>query len=94
MSTRSSLKIDIPTAEEDAVITAAAWNDPDNQPLTDIELAQFRQVVGYSNDLVTKVSATVQFDAEVLSAFHASGEEWQTLMNNVLRDWLRSHSPE
>ena len=33
-----------PTPEEDAEITAAALSDPDAQPLTDEELAQFRPV--------------------------------------------------
>jgi hypothetical protein len=32
----------LPTPEEDAAITAAALADPDNPPLTDAELAQFR----------------------------------------------------
>jgi len=32
----------IPSDEEDAVITAAALADPDAQPLTDEELAQFK----------------------------------------------------
>lgn len=31
-----------PTPEEDVAITAAALSDPDNQPLTDAELAQFQ----------------------------------------------------
>lgn len=39
-------KIEIPTAEEDTAITTAALNDPDNQPLSDIELSQFKRI-GY-----------------------------------------------
>jgi hypothetical protein len=35
----------IPTPDEDAAITAAALSDPDNPPLTDAELAQFRASV-------------------------------------------------
>jgi len=35
-------RLRMPTDEEDAEITAAALTDPDNPPLTDEELAQFR----------------------------------------------------
>jgi uncharacterized protein (DUF4415 family) len=38
----------------------------------------------------TKVSTTIRFDAEVLAAFKATGDGWQTRMNDVLRDWLKS----
>ncbi|MBF0308828.1 MAG: hypothetical protein HQL56_04785 [Magnetococcales bacterium] len=36
--------IEIPTPEEDARITAAALNDPDNLPLLDVELVQFKRL--------------------------------------------------
>lgn len=38
----------------------------------------------------TKVSTTIRFDAEVLAAFKATGDGWQTRMNEVLKEWLRS----
>jgi uncharacterized protein (DUF4415 family) len=38
----------------------------------------------------TKISTTIRFDAEVLAAFKATGDGWQTRMNDVLKDWLRS----
>lgn len=39
----------------------------------------------------TKISTTIRFDADILAAFKAQGEGWQTRMNDALRDWLRSH---
>lgn len=39
----------------------------------------------------TKISTTIRFDAEVLEAFRATGDGWQTRMNDALKDWLRSH---
>lgn len=39
----------------------------------------------------TKVSTTIRFDADVLAAFKAHGDGWQTRMNDALRDWLKSH---
>lgn len=38
----------------------------------------------------TKISTTIRFDAEVLAAFKATGDGWQTRMNDALKDWLRS----
>ncbi|MYN17028.1 hypothetical protein GTP81_09710 [Rugamonas sp. FT107W] len=38
----------------------------------------------------TKVSTTIRFDAEVLAGFKATGEGWQTRMNDVLKEWLKS----
>jgi uncharacterized protein (DUF4415 family) len=39
----------------------------------------------------TKISTTIRFDAEVLEAFKASGDGWQTRMNDALKEWLKSH---
>lgn len=34
----------------------------------------------------TKISTTIRFDADVLAAFKAHGDGWQTRMNDALRD--------
>lgn len=39
----------------------------------------------------TKISTTIRFDADVLAAFKAQGDGWQTRMNDALKEWLRSH---
>jgi uncharacterized protein (DUF4415 family) len=33
----------------------------------------------------------VRSDADVAEAFRATGEGWQTRMNDALRAWLREH---
>ena len=38
-----------------------------------------------------KVSTTIRFDVEVITAFKAKGDGWQTRMNDALKDWLRTH---
>jgi len=38
-----------------------------------------------------KVSTTIRFDADVLAALKATGKGWQTRVNEVMRDWLRTH---
>jgi uncharacterized protein (DUF4415 family) len=41
----------------------------------------------------TKEHVNVRFDSEVLEQFRASGPGWQTRMNAVLADWLKTHTP-
>jgi uncharacterized protein (DUF4415 family) len=38
-----------------------------------------------------KVQLTVRYDADIVEAFKATGEGWQTRMNNALREWLQTH---
>jgi uncharacterized protein (DUF4415 family) len=40
-----------------------------------------------------KVPLTMRVDQEVRDTFKATGRGWQTRMNNVLRDWARTHLP-
>jgi uncharacterized protein (DUF4415 family) len=37
-----------------------------------------------------KVSTTIRFDADILEAFKATGDGWQTRMNDALKEWLRA----
>jgi uncharacterized protein (DUF4415 family) len=37
-----------------------------------------------------KASTTIRLDVEVLEAFKAMGKGWQTRMNNVLKDYVKS----
>jgi uncharacterized protein (DUF4415 family) len=39
----------------------------------------------------TKELVSLRIDKEVLDAFRASGEGWQTRMNDVLRQWAAEH---
>ncbi len=40
-----------------------------------------------------KVSTTIRLSADVVQAFRASGDGWQTRIDAALKDWLRTHSP-
>ena len=39
-----------------------------------------------------KVPTTIRFDQDVLATLRASGRGWQTRVNDVIREWLRSNS--
>lgn len=70
----------IPTAQEDAIITAAALSDPDAIPFTDAQWDAARPLVriGHPRVGTPKVPSTIRFDADVLAALKASGKGWQT----------------
>jgi uncharacterized protein (DUF4415 family) len=86
-----SKKLIKPTDIEEAQINAAALGDPDNQPLTDNELQQFRKVPGRPQGSGKKEQVTIRLDIEVLDQFRASGNGWQTRINDALRDWIKQH---
>ena len=83
----------LPTAAEDAVITAAANADPDARPFTDAEWAQVRPLVRRGRPLGSgsKAQVTLRLDREVLEAFKATGEGWQTRINDALKNWVQTH---
>lgn len=75
--------------------TATVSNDADDAPeLTDAFFEQADEYIG--EELVrrgrpsgsNKVSTTIRFDADVLTALKASGRGWQTRVNNVVREWI------
>lgn len=84
-----------PTAEEDAVITAAAMSDPDAVPLTDAEweAVKPRLRLGRPPATVTKERITIRLSREVVEQFRASGNGWQTRVDAALKEWLKTHSP-
>lgn len=86
-----SKKLIRPTDSEDAQISAAALADPDNPPLTDTELKQFRRGRGRPQGSGKKEQVTLRLDAEILEHFRASGNGWQTRINDALRDWSKHH---
>ena len=40
-----------------------------------------------------KVHVNLRLDADVVNAFRASGDGWQTRLNAALKEWLKTHSP-
>lgn len=86
-----SKKLIRPTDTEDAQITAAALTDPDNLPLTNEELQQFRRTRGRPQGSGKKEQVTLRIDTEILEQFRATGNGWQTRINDALRDWIKQH---
>lgn len=40
---------------------------------------------------ITKVAVNVRYDQDVIDAFKADGDGWQTRMNAALREWAGEH---
>ena len=86
----------VPTAAEDAAITAAANADPDARPLTDAEWDAGRTArrVGVRGPqrAPTKVSLTIRYSPEVVDFFRATGDGWQGRMDQVLKDYVANYA--
>ena len=84
----------LPTPAEDAAITAAAMADPDAVPFTDAEWEQVKPLVrrGSPQGSGTKTQVTLRLDVEVVEKFRASGDGWQTRINDALKSWVRTHA--
>lgn len=81
----------MPTPEEDAAINAGINADPDTYELSKAEFRQLKRG-GRPKSASPKVQLTVRYDADIVEAFKAGGDGWQTRMNSALRDWLKTHS--
>ncbi len=86
-----SKKLIRPNDIEEAQINAAALADPDNLPLTDNELQQFQRTLGRLQGSGEKEQITIWIDAEILEQFRATGNRWQTRINDALRNWIKQH---
>ncbi len=83
-----------PTPAEDAAITAAAMSDPDAVPFTDAEWVQVKPLVRRGRPLGsgTKTQVTLRLDVDVVDKFRASGDGWQTRINDALKSWVQTHA--
>ena len=94
IKTRSGRVLILPTPEEDAAITVAATSDPDAMPFTDAEWAQVKPLVRRGRPLGsgTKTQVTLRLDADIVDKFRASGDGWQTRINDALKSWVQTHN--
>ncbi|NKC16736.1 MAG: hypothetical protein GKR94_32445 [Gammaproteobacteria bacterium] len=85
-------RVIMPTKDEDAAITAAALDDPDNLPLTDEEFASAKVVrrPGRPPKANPKIRWDIRVDPEVDAYFRSLGKGWQTKVNQILKDAARS----
>lgn len=94
IKTRNGRVLILPTPAEDAAITAAAVSDPDAVPFTNAEWEAVKPLVRRGRPLGsgTKAQVTLRLDVDVVDKFRASGDGWQTRINEVLKSWVQSHA--
>lgn len=64
------------------------------KPATEVLPASLKKTLGVRGrprSAHKKVPTNVRYDADVVEAFKATGEGWQTRMNNALREWAAAH---
>lgn len=88
----SKPKLHLPTPEEDAAIQRGIDQDPDTFIPTDSQFSRMKRRGGRPKLEHPKILLTVRYDADIVERFRATGEGWQTRMNNALREWLSNHS--
>nr|WP_033761791.1 BrnA antitoxin family protein [Pantoea agglomerans] len=89
-----------PSDEEDKNIRDAVSSDPDTMLLEDADtkLVPLADVIKAKRGRPVadnpKTRITIRHSPEVVNAFKATGDGWQTRMDLALLDWLKDHNPE
>ncbi|MDR2209108.1 MAG: BrnA antitoxin family protein [Azoarcus sp.] len=92
LETRTGRRIRLNTPDEEAKILAGAMSDPDSRPLTDEEWERVLPTVRVGlRGRPLKSPVTLRLDADIAATFRSSGRGWQTRINEILREWLKSH---
>lgn len=99
VKTKSGRTLIVPSDEEEAAINRGIAADPDNPEWTAEDFARARPFselikekgIGQPPRESPQEEITIEYDADVLKAFRATGEGWQTRMNYALRTYLKEH---
>lgn len=82
-----------PTAAEDAAINAGIAQDPDTAEISDAQVAAAaagKRARGRPRSQQPKELVSLRLDADLLQEMRATGQGWQTQVNDLLRrEWPR-----
>ena len=91
-------------AMTDEEVEADAMADPDNPPLTEEELNQFRRAIYRKGELVWEDDKTIgelfqeisdfamiPVERDIAAWFKAQGQNYQAIINAVLKDYVSAH---
>lgn len=88
---KTKRKFIVPSPKEDAVINAGIAADADTYELPAGEFAQLKRM-GRPRAAVTKERITIRLSREVVERFRATGDGWQTRVDEALKEWLKTHA--
>jgi len=83
---KSGRIFDLPSPAEEERIRNGIAADPDTYELSDQQIAQLRPRAE-----ARQVTITLRCDADVLEAIKATGPEWQTRINDIVREYVKTH---
>jgi uncharacterized protein (DUF4415 family) len=83
IKTRTGRVLVMPTPKEDAAIDTGIERDPDTYEMGATEFKQLRR--GRPPGSGTKTQITLRLDTDIVEKFKATGDGWQTRINDVLR---------
>ena len=84
-------KILLNTPKEEAAINVGISADPDTYEVSHEEFKLMRRP-GRPLGSGTKAQVTLRLDVDILEKFRASGEGWQTRINDALKSWVKTHA--
>lgn len=70
-----------------------SWDgiDEDDKPATEAELKAALMKIQHQQIESDKAQILFSIDKSVLYAFRTFGDDWQTFMNEALKEWLKTH---
>ena len=86
-------KVIMPTDEEDSAINRGIAADSDTYEVPAGDFAKMKRVGARGRPRLEKrkVLLSVRYDADIVEQFRATGDGWQSRMNDALRQWLDQH---
>lgn len=94
IKTRSGKTLIVPTEAEESAINKGIAADADVPELTEDQIKRmrpFKEIVAEKRRKTPKELVSIRYDADVLEYFRAEGSGWQTRINDVLRDYVKTH---
>jgi len=92
LKTKSGRIVELPSEEEDIQINRGIAADPDTLEWTEEDFRNALRMTDFEQKFSAKVSVTLQCSAEVIEAFKATGEGWQTRVDEALKEWLKART--
>lgn len=82
----------LPVVDADGEVADLSAVDPAHfKPFSALPASLQSKLRGRPKAEVTKERITIRLSPEVVGAFRATGDGWQTRMDAALRDWLKDH---
>jgi uncharacterized protein (DUF4415 family) len=90
IKSKSGRIFDLPSPEEEAKIRAGIASAPETCELSDDMIQKLRPISKVKR-VAAKQLVSLQLSAEVVAYFKATGKDWQTRVDEVLKEYINLH---